>query len=112
MMNGARLETLARPASSSGNGSFKRIVKILVVGPGHLVDHLGEGLTQAVARHPAAQRSDAIGPADRELRGLRSDYRFFAVVPTWCRHTGGQPRSFSNRGKTTGTGIWYSVRAG
>src|SRR6266852_5701803 len=30
----------------------------------------------------------------RELRSLRSDYRFFAVVPTWCRHIGGQPRSF------------------
>ena len=29
MMKDGRLDTLARPASSSGNGSFKRIVNVL-----------------------------------------------------------------------------------
>ncbi len=54
----------------------------------------GIGPADSGSGEDCSTRATSVYAVRRELRGLRSDYRFFAVVPTWCRHTGGQPRSF------------------
>ena len=64
-MKGGRLDTLARPARSSGNGSFNRIVKVFVSGRHYRVGDSGEGLAEKITFHPALERSEAVGCAHR-----------------------------------------------